>query len=160
MRLFSIGDLAKIRPLEMEAFQKIFAHNKQLLRITSWTFQLLKQTAFLLWKPFFQTMSWVLSLAAFYQLWSTFSTSGIVINGNIKCSQNLCKVRVTSFILSGTILKSLFCGILTTEIVMRKLALKNGMIPQKSEWLASLQPASEKPELFELSRVNAGYLLL
>ena len=35
-------------------------------------------------------------------------------------------------------LKSFFAGILTSEIVMRKLALKIGMIPQKSECLASL----------------------
>ena len=48
------------------------------------------------------------------------------------------QVEVTSFILSATILKSLFAGILTSKIVMRKLALKTGMIPQKSEWLASL----------------------
>ena len=46
--------------------------------------------------------------------------------------------ELTSFILSGTILKSLFAGISTSEIIMRKLALKIGMIPQKLEWLASL----------------------
>ena len=53
---------------------------------------------------FFKTMSWVLSLAAFYQLQSTFSNkeqrtnqsviyyrcSGTTINGNVKCSQNQC----------------------------------------------------------------------
>ena len=43
------------------------------------------------------------------------------------------QVEVTSFILSGTMLKSLFAENLTSEIVMRKLALKIGMIPQKSE---------------------------
>ena len=48
------------------------------------------------------------------------------------------QVEVTAFILSGTILKSLFAGIMMSEIVMRKLALKISMIPQKSEWLASL----------------------
>ena len=48
------------------------------------------------------------------------------------------QVEVTSFILSGTILKLLFAGILTSEIVMQKLALKISMIPQKLEWLASL----------------------
>ena len=82
----------------------MFAHNKQLLKKTSWTFQLLKQAAFLLGKPFFQTMSWVHSLAAFYQLWSTFSNKeqhtnqsliyyqclGIIINGNENFSQNWC----------------------------------------------------------------------
>ena len=35
------------------------------------------------------------------------------------------QVEVTSFILSGTILQLLFAGILTSEIVMWKLALKN-----------------------------------
>ena len=73
--------------------------------------------AFLLGKSFFQTISWVLSLAAFYQLRSTFSKkeqltnqsviyyqcSGIIINGNVKCSQTGVQVTVTSFILSGTI---------------------------------------------------------
>ena len=48
------------------------------------------------------------------------------------------QVEVTSFILSGTILKTAICLILTSKIVMRKLALKIGMILQKSEWLASL----------------------
>ena len=36
------------------------------------------------------------------------------------------EVGVTSFILSGTILKSLFAVILTSKTVMRKLALKIG----------------------------------
>ena len=48
------------------------------------------------------------------------------------------QVEVTFFILSGTILKSLFTRILMSEIVMWKLALKMGMNPQKSKWLASL----------------------
>ena len=48
------------------------------------------------------------------------------------------EVGVTPFILSGTVLKSLFARIVTSEIVIPKLALKNGMIPQNSEWLASL----------------------
>ena len=41
----------------------------------------------------------------------------------------------TSFILSGTDLKSLFSGILMFEI---------GMIPQKLKWLASLQWVNQK----------------
>ena len=48
------------------------------------------------------------------------------------------EVGVISIILSGTILKWLFSVILTVEIVMRKSALKIGMIPQKLEWLESL----------------------
>ena len=40
-----------------------------------------------------------------------------------------CSGRTTAFILSGTILKSLLAGILMSEIVMRKLALKICMIP-------------------------------
>ena len=47
-------------------------------------------------------------------------------------------VGLTPFILSGTVLKSLFAGISMSEIVMWKLAMKIGMIPQKSECLASL----------------------
>ena len=67
------------------------------LCIMGWTFATFY--GFLLGKPFFQTMSWVLSLAAFYQLRSTFSNkeqrtnqsviyyrcSGIIINNNVKC---------------------------------------------------------------------------
>ena len=41
-------------------------------------------------------------------------------------------------LLSGTILKTLFAIILKFEILMRKSALENGMISQKSDWLASL----------------------
>ena len=48
------------------------------------------------------------------------------------------QLEVTSFILSGTILKTAICRSLTSKIVMRKLASKIGMIPQKLEWLASL----------------------
>ena len=48
------------------------------------------------------------------------------------------EVEITPIILSGTMLKLLFDVILTIEIVMRKSALKIGMILQKSEWLASL----------------------
>ena len=48
------------------------------------------------------------------------------------------EVGVTPVILSGTILKSSFVVNLTFEILMRKLTLKIGRIPQKSEWLASL----------------------
>ena len=48
-------------------------------------------------------------------------------------------VGLTPFILSGTILKLLFAGISTSKIVMRKSTLKISMIPQKSEWLASLE---------------------
>ena len=39
-------------------------------------------------------------------------------------------------------IKTEFCGILTSKIVMRKSALKNGTIPPKSEWLASLKQLS------------------
>ena len=52
------------------------------------------------------------------------------------------QVEATSFILSSIISKSLFAGILTSEIIMQKLALKIGLIPQ-SEWFASLSDASE-----------------
>ena len=45
---------------------------------------------------------------------------------------------MTSLVLSGTILKLLFARILMSEIVMRKLDLKIGMILQKSELLASM----------------------
>ena len=48
-------------------------------------------------------------------------------------------VGLTPFILSGFILKLLFAGILTSKIVMQKSTLKISMIPQKSEWLASLE---------------------
>ena len=47
-------------------------------------------------------------------------------------------VGLTPFVLSGTILKLLFAGISMSEVVMRKSALQISMIPQKSEWLASL----------------------
>ena len=72
----------------------VLARDLCILGLTFATFKV-----FLLGKPFFQTMSWVLSLAAFYQLQSTFSDkeqhtnqsfiyyrcSGIIINGNVKC---------------------------------------------------------------------------
>lgn len=44
----------------------------------------------------------------------------------------------TSFILSCSILRSLFAGILISENIMRKTDLKIGMTLQKLEWLASL----------------------
>ena len=47
-------------------------------------------------------------------------------------------VGVAPFILSGTIFNRLFARILTFENVMGKWTLKISMIPQKSEWLASL----------------------
>lgn len=43
----------------------------------------------------------------------------------------------TSSILSGTTLK-LFAEISASEIIMQKLGLKIGMIPQKSDWIAAL----------------------
>ena len=49
-------------------------------------------------------------------------------------------VGLTPFILSGTILKLLFAGISTSKIFYAEIKLEyNGMIPQKSEWLASLE---------------------
>ena len=47
------------------------------------------------------------------------------------------EVGVTPFILSGTVL-IFICGNFDVQIIMRKSALKMSMIPQKSEWLASL----------------------
>ena len=95
-----------------------------------------------------------------FSVWQLFTSYGVLfsIKNNAQTSrlyllpvfkynyQRQCEMlpkpvyRLTSLILSGTIfyLKSLFCGILMSEILMRKSALKNGIIPQKSKWLASL----------------------
>ena len=50
----------------------------------------------------------------------------------------------TSFILSGFDFKLLFAKILMSETIMRKSDMKIGMIPQKSEWLASLKYDSHR----------------